>query len=171
MCHYDTKTDTNPVTLYRKAIPHQKGGYVRWLTNTGLILSILMFSVIIYSTFYTRFNFTTENVEMKINGLHSDLDGLRIVQLSDMHLSAFYKHGKSLKKVMDKVNALKPDLILNTGDFVTFGWREFDYNDTILCEAKSRYGNYAIMGNHDFGTYHPDFTEADRDNNVLIINN
>ena len=88
-----------------------------------------------------------------------------------MHLSSFYNHGKLLQEVMDKVNALKPDLILNTGDFVTFGWREFDSNDTILSKAKSRYGNYAVMGNHDFGTYHPFFTEADRNNNVLIINN
>ena len=47
---------------------------------------------------------------------------------------------------MDKVNTLKPDLILNTGDFVTFGWREFDSNDTILSKAKSRYGNYASYG-------------------------
>ncbi len=72
---------------------------------------------------------------------------------------------------MEKVNELQPDLILNTGDFVTFGWREFDSNDTILAKAKSRYGNYAVMGNHDFGNYHPFYTEADRENNVLIINN
>jgi uncharacterized protein len=149
----------------------RKGGHIRWITYTGLTIALLIFSIITYSTVYTRFNFTTENVEIKIKGLNSNLNGLKIVQLSDMHLSAFYNHGKSLLKVMDRVNALKPDLILNTGDFVTYGWREFDSFDTILSVAKSRYGNYAIMGNHDFGTYHPFFTEADRNNNVLIINN
>jgi predicted MPP superfamily phosphohydrolase len=71
---------------------------------------------------------------------------------------------------MDKVNSYNPDLIINTGDFVSFGWREFDSNDTILNKAKSRYGNFAVMGNHDFGRYNPDFTEADLDNNVLIMN-
>ena len=149
----------------------RKGGYVRWLTNTGLAISIFIFSLIAFSTYYGRFNFRTENVEIKIKGLKNDLDGLKIVQLSDMHLSSFYKHEKLLKKVMDNVNAIGPDLILNTGDFVTYGWREFDAMDTILSEAKSRYGNYAILGNHDFGTYQPFFTEADRNNNVLIINN
>jgi uncharacterized protein len=149
----------------------RKGGYIRWLTNTGLTISIFIFSVIAFSTFYGRFNFRTENVEIKIKGLKNDLDGLKIVQLSDMHLSSFYKHRNQLIKVMDKVNTIDPDLILNTGDFVTYGWREFDSNDTILSKAKSRYGNYAIMGNHDFGIYQPFFTEADRDNNVLIINN
>jgi uncharacterized protein len=149
----------------------KKGGYIRWLTNTGLSISILMLSVLALSDFYSRSNFTIEKVEIKFKGLNNDLDGLKIVQISDMHLSSFYNHAKSLKKAMEKVNALKPDLILNTGDFVTFGWREFDSNDTILSKAKSRYGNYAVLGNHDFGNYHPFYTEADRENNVLIINN
>ena len=108
---------------------------------------------------------------IKIKDLNKDLEGIRIIQLSDMHLSSFYNHGNLLREIMDTVNMLKPDLILNTGDFVTFGWREFDSNDTILSKAHSLYGNFAVMGNHDFGTYHPFFTEADRSDNVLLINN
>jgi predicted MPP superfamily phosphohydrolase len=149
----------------------KRRGHIKWLTNIGLTTSILIFSIIAFGAFYGRYNFKTEYVEIKIKGLNKDLDGLKIVQLSDMHLSSFYKHGKSLQKAMEKVNALTPDLILNTGDFVTYGWREFDSCDTILSRSKSRYGNIAVMGNHDFGTYHPFFTEADRNNNVLIINN
>jgi hypothetical protein len=154
-----------------KLIRIKRGRHIGWLTNTGLTTAILIFSIIFFGTLYGRFNFKTENVEIKIKSLNKDLDGLTIVQLSDFHLASFYGHSKLLQKVMDKVNTLKPDLILNTGDFVCYGWREFDCNDTILSKAKSRYGNYAVMGNHDFGTYHPFFTEADRSNNVLILNN
>jgi hypothetical protein len=150
---------------------YKSSGQIRWLTNTGLIFMIFMLSIVTMGTLHGRFNFKTEEVTVKIKGLNKDLDGLRIVQLSDMHLAGFYHHSKILQKVIDKVNSCKPDLILNTGDFVSYGWREFDRNDTILSRAKSRYGNFAIMGNHDFGTYHPDFTEADRANNVLIMNN
>jgi hypothetical protein len=123
------------------------------------------------STFYGRFNFKTEEVTIKIKGLNRDLDGLKIVQLSDLHLPCFYNHRKLLQKVMYDVNSMKPDLILNTGDFIDFGWREFERNDTILSKARSRFGNYAILGNHDVGTYDPFFTEADRENNILIMNN
>jgi predicted MPP superfamily phosphohydrolase len=149
----------------------RRGGHIGWMTNSGIIIAILNFSVIAFSTFYSSFNFRTEYVEIKIKGLNKDLDGIKIVQLSDMHLSSFYKHGRFLRQAMDKVNAIKPDLILNTGDFVTYGWREFGANDTILSKAKSLYGNYAVLGNHDFGTYHPYFTETDRNDNVLIIEN
>jgi uncharacterized protein len=152
-------------------IKRKSGSHIRWLTNIGLILMVVIFSVIAMGTLYGRFNLSTEEVTIKIKGLNKDLDGLKIVQLSDMHLSGFYHHGEFLPKVMDQVNKYKPDLILNTGDFVSYGWREYGRNDTVMAKAKSKYGNFAVMGNHDFGTYDPDFTEADRDNNVLIINN
>jgi predicted MPP superfamily phosphohydrolase len=146
------------------------GGQLRWLTNTGLAIMVLIFSIIAVGTLNGRFNFKTEAVTIKIKGLNKDLDGLKIVQLSDLHLAGFYHHRKVLQKIMDEVNTYKPDMVLNTGDFVSFGWREFDRNDTILSKVKSRYGNFAVMGNHDFGTYHPFFTEADIDNNALIMN-
>jgi len=148
----------------------KRGGYIRWLTNTGFAIMVIIMITIILGTLHGRFNFKTEYVTVKIKGLNKELTGLKIVQLSDLHLAGFYHHPKVLQKVMDQVNIIKPDLILNTGDFVSYGWREFDRNDTILVKAKSKYGNYAIMGNHDFGTYDPDFTQADRDSNVLMLN-
>lgn len=153
-----------------KLIRIRRGGYLTWLTNTGGVIAVLIFSIIGYGIFYGRFNFITENTEIKIKGLNKDLDGLKIVHISDMHLASFYKYPLLLQKVIEKINEQKPDLILNTGDFVSYGWREFDRNDTIISKAVSRYGNYAVMGNHDFGTYHPFFTEADRSNNVLLLN-
>ena len=154
-----------------KLVRIKKGDHIRSLTNAGLIIMIAFLTIIGFSTFHGRFNFKTEEVTIKIKDLKTDLDGLRIVQLSDMHLPCFYNHRKLLQKVMYEVNALKPDLLLNTGDFIDFGWREFDKNDTILSKAHSRYGNFAILGNHDVGTYDPFFTEADRENNILIMIN
>jgi uncharacterized protein len=153
-----------------KLIRYKSGGHINWLTNTGLIISVVIFVILSLSTFIGRFNFRTEHVEVRIKGLHEDLDGLKIVQLSDFHLACFHHHKDILAKQMQTVNRLDPDLIINTGDFVTFGWREFNNNDTILAKARGKYGNYAVLGNHDFGTYHPYFTEADRKNNVLKLN-
>jgi uncharacterized protein len=154
-----------------KLINIRKEGHLRGLTNTGLIIMTVVLSILLISATYERFNFTTEEVTIKIEGLNKDLDGLKIVQLSDMHLTSFYHHNKQLVEVMDKVNKIGPDLLINTGDFVSFGWREYDNYDTILIKGKSRYGNFAIIGNHDVGTYNPYFTEADKENNILNMNN
>jgi uncharacterized protein len=154
-----------------KVINLKNGSHLRWMTNTGLVIMVFILAVITESSFYGRFNFKTEEVTIKVKGLNKDLDGLKIVQLSDMHLTSFYHHKKILQSVMDMVNRLKPDILVNTGDFISFGWREYERDDTILSRARSRYGNFAILGNHDAGTYDPDYTEADRENNVLILNN
>ena len=153
-----------------KLAKNKPGGHKKWLTNTGITIMVFLLSVIGLSTLQGRFNFRTEAVTINIKGLSQDLDGLKIVQLSDIHLAGFYHHRNLLEEVMEEINTYKPDLILNTGDFVNYGWREFNGNDTILSKAHSKYGNYAVLGNHDFGTYHPFFTEADRRNNVLIMN-
>ena len=145
-------------------------GYINWLTNTGFAVSIAIFLVIAGATLRGRFNFRTEELEIRIRGLNPALDGLRIVQISDLHLAGFHHHRVLLEEQMNKINRLEPDLLLNTGDYITYGWRELNNFDTILFKAKGRYGSLAIMGNHDFGTYHPYFTDADRVNNTLIVN-
>ena len=147
------------------------GGYMRHLTSTGMIIAALIFSTVLAGTFFWRFNFRKEEIAVNIRGLHPNLKGLKIVHISDLHLSSFYHHSARLSSVMEQISEMKPDLLINTGDFVTIGWREYSGFDTILKTAKGKYGSFAVLGNHDFGTYHPHYTEADRDNNVLIINN
>lgn len=148
----------------------KKNSHIRSLTNTGLIISSIFFITIASGTLFGRFNFKTEEVIVKIKGLNKNLDGLKIVQISDIHLPGFYHHQKLLKKLMNDINSYKPDLIINTGDFIDYGWKEFDGSDTILSISKGRYGNFAVLGNHDIGTYHPSFTEADIVFNISKMN-
>ncbi|OFY39871.1 MAG: hypothetical protein A2Z69_02660 [Bacteroidetes bacterium RBG_13_44_24] len=145
-----------------KLIRSRKGGYLKGLTRAGLIISAIIISVIALGTFVGKFNIKTEEVTIKIKGLDEELDSLKIVQISDLHLVTFYKHHNRLLSVIDKVNSFNPDLIINTGDFVSYGWREFERNDTILSKARSRYGNFAILGNHDMGTYYPGLSAEER---------
>jgi len=145
----------------------KKGGFVRWLTGSGIVVSSLIFTIIALGTLIGRFNFKTEEITIKFKNLPSGLEGIRIVHLSDMHLACFHRHRDKLEKVMEKINSLKPDLIINTGDYVNYGWRESDRFDTILRKAVSRYGNYAVLGNHDSGTYLPDSLQPAREENIV----
>jgi hypothetical protein len=144
----------------------RKGGHSRLLTQTGIILGVIVFAMSITGTLYGRFNFKTEIVTVKIRGLDPRLEGLKIVQVSDMHLASFYHHRRRLEKVITRINDLKPDLIFNTGDFVSYGWREFSGFDRILAKSESRYGSIAILGNHDLGTYLPNSSDSDRSVNL-----
>jgi hypothetical protein len=139
-----------------KLIRKKRGGHIRWLTEAGIIYSALIFLIIGYGSLFGRFNFRTEEVTVRIKELKPSLDGLKIAQLSDMHLSSFYKKSQRLEEVMETVGSYNPDLIVNTGDFITLGSREYDRFDTLLIKYRALYGNYAIIGNHDMGTYLPD---------------
>ena len=152
------------------ALRRKTGGHNRFLTSTGILISIVVFLTVMTGTLYTRFNFKTDRITLKIKELRPELNGLKIVLVSDLHLSSFYHHKDLLVKVMKEIEKEKPDLFVNTGDFITFGWREFGRFDTILSIASGKYGSFAVMGNHDFGGYDPFFTDADERNNVLLMN-
>lgn len=88
----------------------------------------------------------SENIYLE--RLHSNHDGLRIVQISDLHFGT-YMNEKALQKIKSTIHSLKPDFIFITGDFVNFRYQELDPGESFLRELKSRYGTYACLGNHD----------------------
>lgn len=90
-------------------------------------------------------------------------DGYRIVQLSDIHLSSFSKRAGSLERAVEKVNGLAPDVILFTGDMITFSPSEL--NDglmQVLGGLDAADGVYSVLGNHDYCTYAGCSDEAER---------
>jgi predicted MPP superfamily phosphohydrolase len=149
-----------------KIIRSKRGDHIRPLTNIGIIIWIVIFLSVIAGTVYGRFNFKTEKVTVEYENLNKDLDGLRIVHISDLHLSGFFRHQSRLAESIKMVNDLKPDILINSGDFVTVGWREFGRNDTIISAASGRLGSFAILGNHDIGTYHRGLDAAGIDTNI-----
>ena len=82
-------------------------------------------------------------------GLDPALDGFRIVQLSDLHVGSHCPRERVARWV-ERANALEPDLVVLTGDYVTSGVRfHEDIAEALggLCAAE---GVYAVMGNHDY---------------------
>jgi uncharacterized protein len=148
----------------------RKGGYIRYLTNAGFIQYIIFLFIIIYGSTAGKFNYRIDEVNVKIKGMNSSLEGLTIVQLSDLHMAGFYKDKNFFKKVVEKVNSFNADIVINSGDFVNYGWREFERNDTILALTNAKIGRFAVIGNHDIGTYNPEWNQSDRDSSLLYIN-
>lgn len=139
--------------------------HIRSLTNAGLISASLYFTILALS-FIGRFNYKTEEITISIKGLDEEFDGLRVVQISDLHLGGFNSKPEKVTELVELVNGLNPDIIINSGDFVSYGWRELAGYDTVLGRARSRYGSFAILGNHDIGTYIPGQTQEGIDENL-----
>jgi predicted MPP superfamily phosphohydrolase len=92
--------------------------------------------------------------ELKIPSLPEDLQGIRILQFTDLHLGSQTKP-KFLKKLQRKITELSPDMIVYTGDFICHSKLE-NFQDTLhafLKPLKAPLGCYACFGNHDYSQY------------------
>jgi predicted MPP superfamily phosphohydrolase len=87
-------------------------------------------------------------VRMRYPGLHPDLEGLRILHLSDLHLGAAM-HAGDLEALLQRADALHPDLIVLTGD-VADDLRELEEALRIVHRHRPRLGVFAALGNHEY---------------------
>lgn len=96
----------------------------------------------------TTYDFQIHKSEIPLFNLPKALDGLKLVQLSDIHAGSFNSQ-KPMERVAFLVNTLNPDLILITGDFVNFEPDEIPFIYNSLKALKAKYGVYGCLGNHD----------------------
>jgi hypothetical protein len=125
-----------------------------WILIPGAALALLTFISFGMGMARGRTNVKVFRETVKIEDLPHSFDGLKIVQLSDIHLAGFYKHPGYIKKVVKLVNELEPDLLCFTGDIVHNFSEEVDPFIEILNDIKAPLGKYAVLGNHDYGTYY-----------------
>lgn len=88
-------------------------------------------------------------VELAIRGLPAALEGLRMVQLTDLHISRLMD-AAWVERVVARTNALQPDLIVITGDLIdgTPAARQADVAP--LAGLRARHGVVASLGNHEY---------------------
>jgi uncharacterized protein len=80
--------------------------------------------------------------------LHADLTGLRLVQISDLHIGNRLERVR-LDHMIERTNATRPDVIVLTGDLFDFDPSHVEDGARRLAGLRARYGVYAILGNHD----------------------
>jgi predicted MPP superfamily phosphohydrolase len=101
----------------------------------------------------------TRMVEVTLDRLPAELDGLRLVQLSDLHASRLLQ-GPWQRAVVEKTNALTPDLILITGDLVDGSPANRAADVAPWRDLKARLGVLAVPGNHEYYSNYPAWMAA-----------
>ena len=94
-----------------------------------------------------------------IPGLSEQLAGLRIVQISDLHIGNGLE-AERLERMIERTNALDADVIVVTGDIFDFDPAFVEDGVKRLAGLRARYGVYAILGNHDVYTGREHVAEA-----------
>ncbi len=102
-----------------------------------------------YGVFETRHLPDVEIVSVPINDLPESLEGFRIVQISDMHVSPTMRKGY-VKDVVEQVNDLNPDVVVLTGDLADGPVSIFGNEVASLKDLSAKYGSYFVTGNHEY---------------------
>ena len=98
-------------------------------------------------------------VTLKVKGLPAAWKGTKIVQLSDLHIGPV-QGAEWLSEVVKKTNALHPDMVLITGDFIDGSVPKTLFKLEPLKELKTKYGVYAIPGNHEYYSGYANWMKA-----------
>lgn len=120
----------------------------------GSILGIGIFLSILYGIVEGRYDIRLTKQSLGFPDLPSQMDGFKIVHISDIHLGSFGKNAKTLKASVEIINQLNPDIVLFTGDMVNNFGDEISGFEPYLKQITAKYGKYAIQGNHDYGDYY-----------------
>ena len=133
--HKGLKADVNP-------------GRRQVLNSVGNVLIAVPFAAVGYGILVQRTDFRVREVDVPMPGLPDDLHGLRLLQLSDIHLSAFLSESE-LARVIDASNELRPHLAVVTGDLISSHSDPLDVCIRQIARLKADAGVYGCLGNHE----------------------
>lgn len=115
----------------------------------GVAAAAAMGGVIVDARWWEPYRLVVERVELAFPDLPAGLEGLRIAQLSDFHRSRVVRQWE-IERAVARANELAPDLVVLTGDYVTFGRGYAAPCAVALAALRAPLGRYAVLGNHDY---------------------
>jgi len=101
-----------------------------------------------YGVFIERRSLSLREQDLVFPGLPPDLDGLRLVQLTDIHLSPFLSE-RELARAIDMANETRAHVALVTGDLITTGNDPLDSCLRQLSRLRTDAGTFGCLGNHE----------------------
>jgi len=117
-----------------------------------LFLILIISLIVLYSRYVGTEGLVTKEYKIETKDINGSFDGLKIVHFSDLHYHRIIDKTR-FEKIAEEINLINPDMVFFTGDLVDkdFEISEEDKLDLteVLSSITSKYGKYAIIGNHD----------------------
>lgn len=134
-----------------------------------LIGLILVGIVLIKYSKYESTSIDYEQINVKSDKFNSNTKGIRILQISDIHLPCSQEY---IDQMIDGVADVKPDIILMTGDLIN---RDADIESCGLADLCKRFSEiapcYAVSGNHDLANDYKRWINILTENGINVMDN
>lgn len=144
--------------------------FIRFL----LIILLIVLLVLIYGRYGATRGLVTKEYKIETKDIDSSFDGLKVVHFSDLHYLRV-TDSSTLKKVVEEINLINPDIVFFTGDLIdkdfTLDDKEKETLISLLQSINSKYGKYAVLGNHDYMKDESLFKEIFTSSNFMLMQN
>ena len=120
---------------------------MRKISHKKILILILIIIILIPFCLYQNKHLVITTYTYESEKLGADLDGYRIVQISDLHNAAF---GKENKKLLETIRSCSPDIIIITGDLVDSNHTNVERAVAFVKEAVKIAPVYYVTGNHEY---------------------
>jgi uncharacterized protein len=120
----------------------------RFVQAATALAGAIPFGVSAYGFLIGRHDYRVHQVDLPVSGLPRELDGLRIAQLSDIHIGS-YMSAAEVRRAVGLANELKPHLSVVTGDFVTGPNDPLESCISELARLQAPLGVWGCNGNHE----------------------
>lgn len=124
----------------------------KFMAQLGLLLGGIPFVSLLQGMVRNPYRYKIFQETVKIPDLPSELEGLRIVQISDIHSGSFLLK-EPVKNAVSLINSTEADLVFFTGDLVNSKAKEAAPFIDVFDKINARFGVYSVLGNHDYGDY------------------
>ncbi|WP_316832057.1 metallophosphoesterase [Pedobacter aquatilis] len=143
---------------------HWLGRSSYWV-DFAFIMFCLTIVVFIYGIARGKYAYRVIKHTLYFNDLPQSFDGFTLTQISDIHAGSF-TNPKAVQKGIDLINAQKSNLFVFTGDLVNNAASEIVPYIGHFSQIKAPFGQFSVLGNHDYGDYIKWPTEADKIKNL-----
>ncbi|QEC79106.1 metallophosphoesterase [Mucilaginibacter ginsenosidivorax] len=124
----------------------------KFISEVAVLVAAIPFTSFFYAMLKGKYDYRLHKVTLYFDDLPAAFDGFTITQLSDIHSGSF-DDAAAMQKGIDMAKAQKSDLFVFTGDLVNNAATEIEPYLDRFGSIKAPYGQFSILGNHDYGDY------------------
>lgn len=133
----------------------------KFISEAAILVAAFPFTGLLYGMFKGKYDYRVHRQTLHFTDLPEAFDGFTITQISDIHSGSF-DNKAAVQRGIDLAKAQKSDLFVFTGDLVNNAAWEIEPYIGRFAEIKAPFGQFSILGNHDYGDYIQWSSEAEK---------
>ncbi len=145
-----------------------KDWIAHWHARILLGLFVVVFVFVGWKTYRDTTRIVSDQITLPVENLPESLEQFKLVHISDIQGDE-YTGREEIVRYVDEINKQQADLIIFTGDLISYGTDFIKMSAEELGKAKAKYGTIAVVGDHDYWAGTQNVEQALAEQGILLL--